>query len=58
MVFNPKQLATVAANSPNTEVATDNQRSLNAHLNIGFKILKTQVSDGVSWELINWDWGS
>ena len=41
-----------------TEVATDNQRSLNAHLNIGFKVLKTQVSDGVSWELINWDWGS
>lgn len=41
-----------------TEVATDNQRSLNAHLNVGFKVLKTQVSDGVSWELINWDWDS
>lgn len=41
-----------------TEVATDNHRSLNAHLNVGFKILKTQVSDGVSWELINWNWKS
>lgn len=39
-----------------TEVATTNQRSLNAHLNIGFKVLKTQSFNGVSWELINWDW--
>jgi ribosomal protein S18 acetylase RimI-like enzyme len=39
-----------------TEVATNNQRSLNAHLNVGFKILKTQITDGVSWELIIWDW--
>lgn len=39
-----------------TEVATDNDRSLNAHLNIGFEVLKTQESDGVSWELICWDW--
>lgn len=39
-----------------TEVATENQRSLNAHLSVGFKVLKTQVTDGISWELINWDW--
>lgn len=39
-----------------TEVATNNPRSLNAHLSLGFNILKTQVSDGISWELINWDW--
>lgn len=39
-----------------TEVATSNQRSLNAHLSVGFKILKTQTTDGISWELINWDW--
>jgi len=39
-----------------TEVATNNQRSLNAHLNVGFKILKTQITDGVSWELIIWEW--
>ena len=39
-----------------TEVATSNQRSLNAHLSVGFKILKTQTTNGISWELINWDW--
>ena len=39
-----------------TEVATKNQRSLKAHLSIGFKILKTQVSNSISWELITWDW--
>lgn len=39
-----------------TEVATKNQRSLNAHLNVGFKVLKTDISDGISWELIVWDW--
>ncbi len=39
-----------------TEVATDNQRSLQAHLSVGFTILRTQLTDGVSWELINWDW--
>ncbi len=41
-----------------TEVATENQRSLNAHLGVGFKVLKTQVVDGVSWELINWEWNA
>lgn len=39
-----------------TEVATSNEHSLNAHLHVGFKIIKTQVSDGVSWEIIYWDW--
>lgn len=39
-----------------TEVATNNTRSLGAHLNIGFEVLKTQVSNGVSWELIHWNW--
>ncbi|MFX0556318.1 GNAT family N-acetyltransferase [Maribacter sp. CXY002] len=39
-----------------TEVATSNKRSLNAHLNIGFDILETQISEGISWELICWDW--
>lgn len=39
-----------------TEVATNNERSLSAHLNMGFEVLKTQVSNGVSWELIKWDW--
>ena len=39
-----------------TEVATNNIRSLKAHQNIGFKILETQITDGTSWELVNWDW--
>ncbi|TMM59279.1 GNAT family N-acetyltransferase [Maribacter algarum] len=39
-----------------TEVATENKRSLEAHKSIGFKVLKTQVTDGISWELISWDW--
>ena len=39
-----------------TEVATENKRSLQAHKSIGFKILKTQTTNGVSWELIHWDW--
>ncbi|NER14502.1 GNAT family N-acetyltransferase [Leptobacterium flavescens] len=39
-----------------TEVASSNIRSLEAHKSVGFKVLKTQTSDGVSWELINWEW--
>jgi len=39
-----------------TEVATDNQRSLEAHKSLGFKILKTRVADSISWELISWNW--
>lgn len=39
-----------------TEVATANIRSLGAHQNMGFQILQTQVTDGTSWELVNWDW--
>ncbi|RRQ50304.1 GNAT family N-acetyltransferase [Maribacter algicola] len=39
-----------------TEVAASNKRSLNAHLSVGFKILQTQVSEGISWELVYWDW--
>ncbi len=39
-----------------TEVATLNTRSLQAHLAVGFKILHTQVTEGTSWEMVNWDW--
>ncbi|NAS31227.1 GNAT family N-acetyltransferase [Flavobacteriaceae bacterium R38] len=39
-----------------TEVATHNTRSLEAHKSIGFKILKTQITEETSWELVNWDW--
>ena len=39
-----------------TEVATNNKRSLNAHLSVGFEILQTHVSEDISWELVYWDW--
>ena len=40
-----------------TEVATRNQRSLQAHFRVGFKTIKSYTSpDGESWELILWDW--
>ena len=39
-----------------TEVATNNKRSLNAHLRVGFEILQTHVSEDISWELVYWDW--
>ena len=39
-----------------TKVATANQRSLQAHMAVGFEVLKTEITDGVSWELVNWDW--
>lgn len=39
-----------------TEVATDNQRSFSAHKSVGFEVLKTQITNGISWELMNWDW--
>lgn len=41
-----------------TEVATSNKRSLESHKSIGFKTLKTQVTNGILWELVNWDWTS
>lgn len=39
-----------------TEVATSNQRSLNAHLHVGFQILHSHTSEDTSWELVYWDW--
>jgi len=39
-----------------TEVASNNLRSLGAHKSVGFKIVKTQITDSVSWELMVWNW--
>lgn len=39
-----------------TEVATNNLRSLNAHLSVGFETIHTHIEEGVSWELIYWNW--
>ncbi len=41
-----------------TEIATHNTRSLGAHKKVGFKILETQITEGTSWELVNWDWNN
>ena len=39
-----------------TEVASSNQRSLNAHYAVGFKDLLIYEADSVTWHLIKWDW--
>ncbi|MDX1544003.1 MAG: GNAT family N-acetyltransferase [Christiangramia sp.] len=40
-----------------TEIAKDNQRSLKAHLRIGFKIIDSYFDEtGTEWIVILWDW--
>jgi len=39
-----------------TDVATENTRSIKAHLKIGFKIIHQIIYGGISWEIILWDW--
>lgn len=40
-----------------TEVATRNQRSLNAHKRVGFKTIHTySAPDGEEWNIVLWDW--
>lgn len=40
-----------------TEVSAHNTRSLKAHKNQGFQLLKSYIApDGHPWELIYWDW--
>lgn len=39
-----------------TEVAASNRRSLNAHMDIGFKVLQTHILEDISWKFICWDW--
>jgi len=41
-----------------TEVATHNIRSIEAHKRVGFKIWETQITDGISWDLLHWDWNT
>ena len=41
-----------------TEVATENQRSLQAHLHLGFEILHTRIENGMQWELLVWYWNA
>ena len=39
-----------------TEVAVENQRSLNAHKRVGFKAVHSRVESGQEWKLLVWDW--
>ena len=41
-----------------TEIASENLRSLKAHSNIGFEKLHSYIDEknGISWELVIWDW--
>ncbi|GAA4890065.1 hypothetical protein GCM10023311_12780 [Flaviramulus aquimarinus] len=39
-----------------TEVDAKNTRSLNAHYAIGFKVLKTYISNNQKWVLLSWSW--
>lgn len=39
-----------------TEVDAKNTRSLNAHIAVGFELLKTYSSNNQDWELIIWNW--
>ena len=39
-----------------TEVASSNQRSLNAHYSVDFKDLLIYEADAIAWHLLKWDW--
>jgi ribosomal protein S18 acetylase RimI-like enzyme len=39
-----------------TEVATINQRSMNAHESIGFTTIDNYEEEGVNWNIMLWDW--
>lgn len=39
-----------------TEVALENQRSLNAHKRVGFKTNHSRVENNQEWELLVWNW--
>ena len=39
-----------------TEVASENQRSLGAHISVGFKTIYTRSEHDKDWEVLLWDW--
>lgn len=39
-----------------TEVSASNQRSLQAHLHVGFEILNTRLDKGAEWNMMVWNW--
>jgi ribosomal protein S18 acetylase RimI-like enzyme len=41
-----------------TDVASDNPRSVRAHLKVGFKVVDRVSHDGVEFQIIVWDWNA
>lgn len=39
-----------------TEVAAINQRSMSAHESVGFKGIDSYEEDGITWNIMLWDW--
>lgn len=39
-----------------TDVATENERSLKAHIKTGFQVIHTIDYGGVKWDIVLWDW--
>lgn len=39
-----------------TDVATENSRSLKAHIKTGFQVIHTIDYGGLKWDIILWDW--
>ena len=39
-----------------TDVASDNPRSLKAHLKTGFTVIDSLNYGGISWNIVLWDW--
>jgi ribosomal protein S18 acetylase RimI-like enzyme len=39
-----------------TDVATENERSLKAHVKTGFQVIHTIDYGGVKWDIVLWDW--
>lgn len=39
-----------------TDIASNNPRSLKAHLKSGFQVIDTKGYDGLTWDIVLWDW--
>lgn len=39
-----------------TDVASNNQRSLKAHIKTGFEIIDSVNYGGIGWDIVLWDW--
>ena len=41
-----------------TDIARDNRRSLKAHLRVGFQVIRAIEYEGLTWDVVLWDWSS